>query len=405
VGAIDLDRVVTDTVHLQSLPGAVERLVQQCHDIAAAASVGTGEPALTNIRRVGDAVVLNLHGPLRTIAELRMYSACSIVLGDHAENQRQDYAAAVAALRASTAGGVLSAVPEPAAAARRFRVDPLPDRWELRDRVTEALGWVNDPRDWLVNLSGSGVGSGSGLSSGAGGGSGGGSDGKSSSGAGGGSGGLLLAQVGPLYHSRRFPALRRVPASTNPVIAALLAQLLKVRPGDVVYDPFCGAGTLLVEVAALDVDAVLLGSDVSWSALAEAVGNRAVLAGRFGSVSLFQSVPLFRADAGRLPVATDSVDRLVSNLPFGKRVGSHSVNVKLYPAFLAELSRVLRIDGRAVLLTDDKNLLRRSVQATPGTRILREVQVATGGNELHPTAFVLERTRTARRSAKRVRGR
>jgi SAM-dependent methyltransferase len=359
MSAIDLDRVVTDTVHLQSLPGAVERLLQQCHD--------AGGQAFSNIRRVGDAVVLDLHGPLRTIAELRLYSACSTVLGDHAANQRQGYAPAVAALRASMADGVLSAVSDQGAGSERagaapprFRVDPLPDRWELRDRVTGALGWANDPRDWLVNL--------------------------------GDSGGLLLAQVGPLYHSRRFPALRRVPASTNPVIAALVAQLLKVRPGDVVYDPFCGAGTLLVEVAALDLGTVLLGSDVSRPALAEAVANRSALQ---------QSVLLFRADAGRLPVAADSVDRLVSNLPFGKRVGSHSVNVKLYPAFLAELSRVLRVDGRAVLLTDDKNLLRRSVQATQGTRILREVQVATGGNELHPTAFVVERTRTARRSARR----
>jgi tRNA (guanine6-N2)-methyltransferase len=343
---LDLDRVVTDTVHLQSLPGAVERLLQVCHDL--------GPPVLRSIRRVGDAVVLDLHGPLRTVAELRLYSACSIVLGDYAESQLQGHAPAVAALHASMDAGVLSA--HHPVAPISFRVDPLPDRWELRDRVSEALGWVNDPGDWLVNLGRSGE--------------------------------LLLGQVGPLYHSRRFPALRRVPASTNPVVAALLVQLLKARPGDVVYDPFCGAGTLLVEAAALDLDLVLLGSDVSRTALAEAVANRAAL--------------LFRADATLLPVAADSVDRLVSNLPFGKRVGSHSANVKLYPAFLAELSRVLRADGRAVLLTDDKNLFRRSVQATPGTRILREVQVATGSLGLHPTAFVVERTRTARRSAART---
>jgi tRNA (guanine6-N2)-methyltransferase len=347
---IDLDRAVTDTVHLQSLPGVVERLLQQCHDV--------GAPAMTDIRRMGDAVVLDLDGPLRPVAEMRLYSAFSIVLGDYAENERSGYAPALDALRRSASDGVLSGLTE---AALRFRVDPLPDRWALRDRVTEAFGWTNDPGDWHVNF------------------------GRADR--------LLLGQIGPLYHSRRFPALRRIPASTNPVVAALLVQLLKARPQDVVYDPFCGAGTLLVEAAALDLDLVLLGSDRSWPALHEAAANRPVG---------FPSGLLFHADATRLPIADDSVDRVVANLPFGKRVGSHSVNVKLYPAFVAELNRVLRSDGRAVLLTDDKNLFRQSVEATPGTRILREVQVATGSLELFPTAFVLERTRTARRSAART---
>ncbi|PZS27193.1 MAG: RNA methylase [Pseudonocardiales bacterium] len=303
---------------------------------------------MTRIRRYGDAAVLDCRGPLREVAGLRMYSALSVVLGGHEPGLAAGPAAAIAALRRSQATGVLSALD---AAVISFRVDPLADRWELRDLVAAELGWRNDPRDWQVNLTRRGD--------------------------------LLLAQVGALYRSSRFPTMARLPASTNPVVAALLVQLLKVGAGQVVYDPFCGSGTLLVEAFAYDGTAVLIGSDSSPTALAAAAANRPMWGGG----------PL-RADAARLPVATGSVDRVVANLPFGKRVGSHAANIVLYPAFLAELNRVLRADGRAVLLTEDKELFRRSVRRAPGVRVLREVRLASGG--LHPSAFVLERTRTAR---------
>jgi tRNA (guanine6-N2)-methyltransferase len=360
---VSLDRDVADAVHLESLPGVVDRLLQQCHDL--------GAPLLTGIKRVDDSVTLDHRGPLQPVAELRMYSALSVVLGGYEENRANDYADALAALRESLAHGVLSAIEAdagptdaaptgtaPADTATTFRIDPLTDRWKLRDLLVEELGWRNDPQSWQVNVTRRGD--------------------------------LLLAQVGPLYHSARFPAMRRVPASTNPLIAALLVQFAKPAPGDVFLDPFCGAGTILIEAAARGQDLAILGGDRSPDALRAADANR----------PLFPGGHLFGADAAALPLGPDSVDRVVSNIPFGKRIGSHGENLGLYPGFLHELNRVLRLDGRAVLMTDDKNLLRSSIEHTRGLRLVREVKLSTGG--LHPSAFILERTRAARRTGRAV---
>lgn len=353
---VDLNRDVVDPIHLESLPGVVDRLLQQCHDL--------GAPLMTGIKRVADSVTLDYRGPLGPIAGLRMFSALSIVLGGHDENRDSDYAPALAALRSSLDRGVLGALAtEPAAShpdpALSFRIDPLTDRWKMRDLLTETFGWRNDPLSWQINLTRRGD--------------------------------LLLAQVGPLYQSARFPAMRRVPASTNPLIAALLVQFAKPAPGDVFYDPFCGAGTILVEAAAARGSGLtLLGSDRSPDALRAARANRV----------LFPGGHLFGADATALPLGIESVDRIVSNIPFGKRVGSHGENLGLYPGFLAELNRVLRIDGRAVLLTDDKNLLRSTIEHTRALRLVREVKLSSGG--LHPSAFILERTRAARRASRPV---
>jgi tRNA (guanine6-N2)-methyltransferase len=66
-----------------------------------------------------------------------------------------------------------------------------------------------------------------------------------------------------------------------------------------------------------------------------------------------RNIPGFtlNADAQRLPFPESSIDRVIANMPFGKRVGTHRGNVEMYPAALREISRVLTGKGRAVLLT------------------------------------------------------
>lgn len=59
-------------------------------------------------------------------------------------------------------------------------------------------------------------------------------------------------------------------------------------------------------------------------------------------------------DATRLPLREQCVDIMVSDLPFGKRIGSKTDNRVLYFHTLLEMARVTRIKtGRAVLLTYD----------------------------------------------------
>ena len=75
------------------------------------------------------------------------------------------------------------------------------------------------------------------------------------------------------------------------------------------------------------------------------------------------------------------MDAVVSDLPFGRRVGSHRANKRLYPALLSELRRVLRPGGVAVLLSGEVRLLERSLPA--GLEIESRRRVDLGG--LTPT--------------------
>ncbi|XP_021788876.1 THUMP domain-containing protein 3 isoform X2 [Papio anubis] len=97
-------------------------------------------------------------------------------------------------------------------------------------------------------------------------------------------------------------------------------------------------------------------------------------------------------DICNLPLRTGSVDIIVTDLPFGKRMGSKKRNWNLYPACLREMSRVCTpTTGRAVLLTQDTKCF---TKALSGMRHVWQkvdtVWVNVGG--LRAAVYVLIRT-------------
>jgi 23S rRNA G2445 N2-methylase RlmL len=141
-------------------------------------------------------------------------------------------------------------------------------------------------------------------------------------------------------------------ASLRPSIAAAMAWLSEPRDNDVVLDPMCGAATILIERAHLGRYATLLGGDVDPAAIDDArtnVGPR------------YKPIELRKWDAVALPLEASSIDAIVTNLPWGARVGSHRENRHLYPRLLAEFKRLLRKTGRMVLLTSETRLMREMI--------------------------------------------
>jgi len=329
---MDLDQPVRDHLILRTLPGAVDYLAEELR------SVDGGAPPV--LARTRNSLRIAWTGPLRELAAVRYFDVLGIPAQDLGD------------VRRSIDEGVLSLLEQPI----RFRVGAIgDDRWDVRDELEAALGWANSADDWSVNVDRMGD--------------------------------ELIAQVGPLFLTRRFGELERMPASTNPVVAAVMVRLAKIEPGDVVLDPFCGAGTLLTLAGEQTPGLTLIGNDLnpSWLELTRANLERRGLQGQ-----------LIEGDAAHLPLDDGSADRIVSNIPFGKRIGSHGGNVDLYPAALREIARLMHSRSRAVLLTDDKRLFTQSVQRTPLIRVVKEIMLEQHGG-LHPTAYVISKRGSSRR--------
>ena len=148
-----------------------------------------------------------------------------------------------------------------------------------------------------------------------------------------------------------------------------MVRLAEIKPPHVVLDPMCGAGTLLAEhLAAMNSVHVpvpaALGGDIDAGAVRAATANLR----RLGLAALAQW------DATQLPLADASVDRILSNPPFGKQLGEPEEIGPLYHHMVREYDRVLRPGGRAVLLAGDADKMRSAVQAV-GWKALRRVTV------------------------------
>ncbi|MFD0748213.1 methyltransferase domain-containing protein [Phytohabitans flavus] len=146
------------------------------------------------------------------------------------------------------------------------------------------------------------------------------------------------------------PAHRRaykrasVPGTLHPPVAAAMVRLAGIAPGDVVLDPCCGAGTLLMEAATSG--AGLVGVDRAPAALGAARLNAAGFA-----------VSWIGADAGRLPIRRGSVDRVLVNPPWNRQVPAHGTLATDPACLWSEIRRVLRPHGRLVALLYEDDCL------------------------------------------------
>ena len=171
-----------------------------------------------------------------------------------------------------------------------------------------------------------------------------------------------------------------VAASLRPSVAATLVWLTDPRPGDVFLDPMCGAGTILVERGMAAPHCQLLGGDIRADALAAAAEN----IGR-----KHKPRQLLQWDTRALPLRSGSVDKVATNPPFGKQLGSHRENVGLYAALFREIDRVLSSSGRAIVISSEAALIRESVRRWPRLHIVRGHSATILG--LRATIYVIER--------------
>jgi len=173
-----------------------------------------------------------------------------------------------------------------------------------------------------------------------------------------------------------------VPAGINPSLAYILCMVADLREEDIVYDPFCGAGVIpITALKHFNVKRVIC-SDISGKAVEKSEIN-------FKAACIDKSrYRLFRSDIRDIRLNKRNVDKIVSNLPFGIRVGEHNDNKEIYLSLEKVAERVLRRKGFLVLLTQEKKLL-REVFNKEDWNVKSVLRVNEGG--LLPEVFVIKR--------------
>jgi len=128
------------------------------------------------------------------------------------------------------------------------------------------------------------------------------------------------------------------PGVMMPRLARTLVNIAMVQKGDIMLDPFCGTGGILIE-------AHLLGS--------RAIGSDFDPLMVLGSRQNIPGSDLMLADATHLPFCDYTIDAVVTDFPYGQSVCIRKSDTMdtLYGEALEEIRRVLKPGKRAVVVT------------------------------------------------------
>ncbi len=167
---------------------------------------------------------------------------------------------------------------------------------------------------------------------------------------------LLLHSIEKKRYEQRKPHLRPFfsPGVIMPKLARVLVNLSAVKAEDILLDPFCGTGGILIEAGM--VGATPIGMDIQAKMVRGASQNL-----------LFYHLKghLITADATDIPLRVNSVDAVVTDLPYGRvSLISGDINAKsrasfierLYEEAIGEIYTVLKRGRKAVIVFNSPTL-------------------------------------------------
>uniref|UniRef100_A0A7S4N006 THUMP domain-containing protein n=1 Tax=Guillardia theta TaxID=55529 RepID=A0A7S4N006_GUITH len=171
----------------------------------------------------------------------------------------------------------------------------------------------------------------------------------------------------------------------KPNVAYCMIRMSGLKDGGSLLDPFCGGGTIPMEAACIFGDKAgrLCGCDRSKTVVEGAKAN--------AKASMIEHLVEFTELNARVldrSFSSNSFDVIVTNPPWGVRVGKDADLERIYKGFLFSSAKILRVGGRLVFLVQRCEMVLELVRKLGLFRILSMCAVKTG--DLVPTIFVLE---------------
>ena len=172
-----------------------------------------------------------------------------------------------------------------------------------------------------------------------------------------------------------------LPASIAPANAASVMSFVRefLRPDAVVLDMCCGSGTMLFERELAMPCREIIGVDIS---------QKAIDAARENARAAKSQAVFVKKDLRHFYVR-EKTDEIISNLPFGSRVGTHTDNRDLYGDIARKAKNEWLNDGGICVLYTTECRLLKEIMEEAGFSLLKETKTDAGG--LLPVVMVFKR--------------
>lgn len=192
----------------------------------------------------------------------------------------------------------------------------------------------------------------------------------------------VLIRLTPRPLATRDWRVCNLEGALNAPTARAMAILAPLKSIDHYLNIACGSGTLLIETVAQYNLQYAIGVDNDLHALNCAEAN-------VRHANIASLTTLLHGDARNLSIPSNSIDVIHADLPFGQLVGSHQDNLQLYPAILGEAHRVLKPQGRFILITHEIRLMDMLLEKAGLWHNERTLKISLRG--LHPRIYVLRK--------------
>ena len=138
------------------------------------------------------------------------------------------------------------------------------------------------------------------------------------------------------------------PISLHPKVARALVNLTSIKRDEVILDPFCGTGGILLEAGLMGIK--VIGSDI----------EEKMIGGCKKTLDFYniKNNKLLCSDIGGIQNYIDKVDAIATDLPYGKSTTTKGEKMeKLYERAFESMSKLLKKDGKAVIGLSNKDLI------------------------------------------------
>ncbi len=195
---------------------------------------------------------------------------------------------------------------------------------------------------------------------------------------------VYLSLTGDMSLHRRGYRVYDHPASLKPTLARAMLALSQAHDGEIILDPMCGSGTIPIEASLFFESTTNICMDINRRHLIGAKMN-AIAAGVLNKIIFIQG------DARKIEEHVRfRVDRIITNPPYGIRLGNPRAVKKLYREFIFSAYNVLRDEGSLTIITPEYKYVDEVIKSMSlQFRKIHERKVSHGG--LYPKILVYEK--------------